>query len=189
MSLNTLKYSFLAKIQFMRQTAKYKCEEPQSFHGTQDINSLPNSLTTEINFLKKKLWICPCRLREGVCGEKTYLHSFMTPALDGVVCGQQHASHALSRVRKLGTRLTAEWAPETEWTIWRSEKSFAPAEIRYPGPSNTQPIATTTDYANLAYELALNKLRTSSLKQQLQTKLDDSEKVQDERTYNIWIVQ
>jgi len=113
----------------------------------------------------------------------------MTPALDGVVCGQQHASHALSRVRKLGTRLTAEWAPETEWTIWRSEKSFAPAEIRYPGPSNTQPIATTTDYANLAYELALNKLRTSSLKQQLQTKLDDSEKVQDERTYNIWIVQ
>jgi len=165
MSLNTLKYSFLAKIQFMRQTAKYKCEEPRSFHGTQDINSQPNSWTTEINLLKNGEFV-------PVDSVKAYAGRRLTSPLNhdpGAGWGDVRSATRPARFipgKETRYSLKDEWAPETEWTIWRSEKSFAPAEIRYPGPSNPQPIAITTDYANLATELVLNKLRASSLKHQ-----------------------
>jgi hypothetical protein len=99
-------------------------------------------------------------------GEDLHLHSFVTPALDGVVSGQHHVPSALSWGRKLGYHWGLDGPPQTEWTILEKRKLSCPCRDSSPQPSNPQPIVITTNYTNMAAELGINKLRTSSLKHQ-----------------------
>jgi hypothetical protein len=57
--------------------------------------------------------------------------------------GQLHAPAALSTGNQppVSTAQEAGWVPEPVWTLWRREKSFAPAWESKPDSSAVQPVA------------------------------------------------
>ena len=149
----------------MRQTAKYKCEEPRSFHRTQHTNSLPNRWTTEINLLKKNGEFVPVDAVKAYAGRRHIsTHSWPRRWMGWWVVS--------TTPRPLNTGegnlvITGGWMdPRDGVDDLEKRKLSCCCRNSSPRPSNPQPIVITTDYTNLATELVINKLWTSFLKHQ-----------------------
>ena len=131
---------------FIRQTAKYKCDEPRSSHDTQDINSLPNGWTTQINLPKNGKFV-PVDSVKAYAGRR-----ITSPLIHDPGAGWGGVRSATRPGRFIPVK-------ETRYGPQRRRGRFGDAKNLLPLPrfdtadcQTRSPYAITTDCANLATE-------------------------------------